>query len=101
MTREKARTRKVRDITGGDRFLWLLPGIACALAVVALIAMDAVYCVFVSEWVDRENDWYGFIDSLGIKLWLCIVSVFFMWVAGKFAVKRLVFHPTPPEVEEH
>jgi DNA-directed RNA polymerase subunit RPC12/RpoP len=99
LTRERARTRKVRDITFGDRFWWWLPGIACALTVVGLITIDAIYCTFIGEWVDKEADWYGFLDSLGIKLWLCIVSVFFMWVAGKFAVKRLVFHPTPPEVE--
>src|SRR5579871_5049583 len=36
-TREKITTRKVHEITNADRFLWLLPGIACALAVLFLI----------------------------------------------------------------
>src|SRR5262245_55958990 len=32
VTRMKPQPRKVRETTGGDVFLWLLPGILCALA---------------------------------------------------------------------
>src|SRR5262245_31899131 len=37
LTRERARTRKVRDVTGGQHFVWLLPGILCVLLVFSLL----------------------------------------------------------------
>jgi hypothetical protein len=100
VTREKARTRKVRDVTGGDMFLWLLPGILCALAVVGLIVFDVLYCTSIESWVDPET-WYGTcLCWLGAKIWLVIVSLFAMYHAGRFAIIRLCINNTPPEIEE-
>ena len=42
VSRELVRTRKIKETTGGDKFLWLLPGILCVLLVLVLIG----YCVF-------------------------------------------------------
>jgi DNA-directed RNA polymerase subunit M/transcription elongation factor TFIIS len=99
VTREKARMRKVRDITGWDKFVWLLPGIVCALVVVLLITGDIVYCVKIQDWIDIEA-WYFFIAHLGIKIWLVLITIGIMYLAGKFAVRRLIFNYTPPEIEE-
>jgi hypothetical protein len=99
MTRTQARTRKVRHISGFDVFLWLLPGIACVLAVITLLTIDIVYCVFINEWVDQEA-WYSFVGSLGMKIWLVVPTLFFMYLATRFAIKRLIFENRPPEVEE-
>src|SRR5262245_19615584 len=87
VTREKATTRKVRDVTGGDVALWLLPGIVCAIGVVSLITFDVLYCVMIEDWVDKDA-WYSFLDSMGAKIWIVIVSLFFIWLMGKFAFKR-------------
>jgi hypothetical protein len=100
ITRTQARTRKVRDVTGGDVFLWLLPGILCALVVAALITGDILYCVLLNEETVDRDQWYGIVASLGVKIWLVVVSLFFMFIAGKFAVKRLILDNKPPEVEE-
>lgn len=101
-TREKARTRKVYDLTFGEHFLWLLPGIACAVAVLSLIGFNVWYLMKINDVVDWDNDpWYlGMWTIRGIMLWVVIVSLGCIWYAGKFAVKRLILHPKPPEVEK-
>jgi DNA-directed RNA polymerase subunit RPC12/RpoP len=99
-TREKAKTRKVYDQTFKDYFFWLLPGIACALAVLSLIGFNAWYLAKIDDLVD-ENSWYSSMWAhRGIKTWVVIMSLGLIWLAGKFAVKRLIFHPRPPEVEK-
>jgi predicted Zn finger-like uncharacterized protein len=98
-TREKARTRKIRDVTGFDMFLWLLPGIACVLAIILLIGFDILYCVKIEDWIEKDA-WYDFIAHYGFKIWIVIPSLFLMYKAGYFAVKRLIINNTPPEVEE-
>jgi hypothetical protein len=99
MTRQKSRARKIREITGFDIFLWLLPGILCALVVIALITADLLY-VFLVDYKKIEDEWYGFLGSKGVKMWTSIVVIFFVFLAGSFAVKRLIINNYPPEVEE-
>jgi predicted Zn finger-like uncharacterized protein len=99
LTRERAGTRKIHETTGGDYFLWLLPGIACVLTIIGLIVGDIVYVVKIGEWTNPE-DWTSMFAHLSIKLWLVIVSLFMMYHAGKFAIKRLILNPHPPEIEK-
>jgi DNA-directed RNA polymerase subunit M/transcription elongation factor TFIIS len=100
-TRQKAKTRKVYDQTFKDYFFWLLPGIACALAVFGLIGFNAWYLTKFNDLVDDNSSFFLWIWSVsGIKLWVVIMSIGLIWLAGKFAVKRLIFHHRPPEVEK-
>ena len=99
VTRVSGRTRKVKDVTGGDVFVWLLPGILNALGVILLITWDVTYCLKIDDWL--EGSWWDWLGWLGIKLWMCIFSVFFMYYMAKFAVKRLIFDNVPPEREYH
>jgi hypothetical protein len=99
-TREKIVTRKIEDTTDGDRVMWLLPGIICAGIVLFLFIFDLVYCLGVQA--TNDSSWLIiFMASGAVKMWLCIGSVFIMFVAGRFALLRLVFNPTPPEVDRH
>ena len=100
-TRQRAQTRRVHDTTAGDYFLWLLPGIACALGVIALIVIDVLYCLKVRDWLDQES-WYGaFLSHKGVQLWLVLTSLFTMYPLTRFAIRRLIFNPHPPEVERY
>lgn len=101
-TRMKAKTRKVYDQTFKDYFIWLLPGIACALAVLSIIGFNVWYLWKINDVINWENDpWYlGMWTIRGIMLWVVIMSLGLIWLAGKFAVRRLIFHPRPPEVEK-
>ncbi len=96
-TRVQSQTRKLYHHTGMDHFLWLLPGIAWVLAILLIVTFDIVYCLYISDWV--KDRWYEFIGWAGIKMWLVIGSLFVIYAAGKFAVRRLIFNPTPPEIE--
>jgi predicted Zn finger-like uncharacterized protein len=98
-TREKARMRKIREVTGWDKFKWWLPGIACVLAVIIMITGDILYCVFATDWIDQDA-WYSFLSGQGIKMWMVIPTIFLIYYASKFAIRRLVFNYTVPEVEE-
>ncbi|MFO0927804.1 MAG: hypothetical protein U0736_12320 [Gemmataceae bacterium] len=98
-TRVRARTRKVRDITGGDYFFWLLPGIACALAALGLLGFDGWY-IFGTDAEFFGDAWYGFITSSGMKIWVNVIVIYIVYLTGKFAVRRLIFNYTPPEIEE-
>jgi hypothetical protein len=50
--------------------------------------------------VEKESFLGGIASSGGIKLWMVIMSLFGMFVAGRFAVKRLIFNNKVPEVEK-
>lgn len=102
-TRMRAQMRKIHYTTGWEHFRWLLPGIACALVVFSLIGFNIWYLKKIDELVSWENDSFfkGMWTIGGIKLWVVIMSLGIMWVAGKFAFKRLILHPKPPEVEKH
>jgi hypothetical protein len=102
-TREKVKTRKVYDQTFKDYFFWLLPGVACALTVFGLIGFNVWYLLRIDKVVSWENDpfYLGVWTVGGIKLWVVVMSLGLIWLAGKFAVKRLILHPRPPEIERY
>jgi hypothetical protein len=102
-TREKLKTRKVYDLSGMEHFIWLLPGIACAIVIFITIGFNIWYLIEIDEVISWENDpfYLGVWTIGGIKLWVVIMSLGVLWFAGKFAVKRLILHPKPPEVEKH
>jgi hypothetical protein len=99
ITREAPRIRKVRETTGGDVFLWLLPGILCTILVFTLIGFDVFYWVAISR--ETFGDvWYDFLGSLGMKVYTTVIILWIIYKAGKFAVIRLILNYTPPEIEE-
>jgi hypothetical protein len=101
-TRERAKTRRVHDNTGGDYFLWLLPGILCVLGIIGLAVGDTIYCLNIDDWLEGKDAWWAdLITSFAVKLWLCVISVFAAFFMGKFAFFRLIMSPHPPEVERY
>lgn len=101
-TRMKGKTRKVYYLTFWQHLLWLSPGIACVLAVCGIIGFNVWYLLRIDKVIDFELDpWYKAMWTVkGIQLWVVIMSIGLIWLAGKFAVKRLILHPKPPEVEK-
>jgi DNA-directed RNA polymerase subunit RPC12/RpoP len=98
ITRERF-TKVVKTIEHDfwDWFLWLLPGGICVITVIGLLVWDILYCVLAETWFDQQS-WYGwFLCLYGVKIWMVIVSLFAMYYAGRFAVKRLIFNYRPPE----
>lgn len=113
-TRTHVSTKRVYEPTGGEKFLWLLPGILCVVGIFVLIGYDvfhhfALPGICFDEWdklIDEgksrseaigEVDWWAFIFHPGFELWIFIISAFGCYSLGKFAVKRLVYNNKPPE----
>lgn len=102
-TREQGKTKRVHDITSQDRFQWLLPGILCVVAILALIGFDIFF------WIGLKADWWDPMDewmennsfSMGLRVWELVFSLWLMWLAGKFAFNRLIVNPNPPEEERY
>lgn len=95
VTRQRVEMKKVVETTEGDRFMWLLPGLIAAFTVLVLIGLALVYCFLLPGWVKGGD--YDWLSYGGFKLWFVIMCVFGMYFAGRFAVQRLILHPTPPE----
>ncbi len=101
-TRQQAKVRKVIDQTSGDVFMWLLPGILCALAVIFMAVWDVLYCLRIDAWVESQDEhWYFDLMASGaLKTWMCVGTSFIGYMMGKFAIRRLIFDRVPPEIEK-
>jgi DNA-directed RNA polymerase subunit RPC12/RpoP len=97
-TRERHQTKKVYKTTGGDVFLWLLPGIVCALLVLALIGFIVFLFVWLGEVVEANKEAWWVFGINAMRVWGTVLSLFIMFFTAKFAIRRLIFNPTPPEV---
>jgi DNA-directed RNA polymerase subunit RPC12/RpoP len=101
ITRLRARPKKVRETTGGDVFLWLLPGILCAIAALFLLTWLTGNVIFRATRTDLAQ-----YDKMVVNvadcclLWFSIFQIWLIYKSTRFAIKRLIQNPTPPEIEE-
>lgn len=100
-TRKHSPTRRVLDTTFWDWCVWLAPGIGCVLAIVGLLGFDYWFDIMLQESVwDGWNEGAGTTSfSRGVRLWITAMTAWVIWQAAKFAFRRLILHPRPPEVE--
>ena len=98
-TRQHGATVRTYANTGGDQFKWMLPGIACVVVIIAMIgAICYLWLGLPNPEKVKEEWWKEFL--MPAKVWGSIVAGAFIVVAGRFAVIRLILHPTPPEFEK-
>jgi hypothetical protein len=125
-TREASRTRRIHDTTGEDRFMWLLPGILCIVAVFVMLIVWLLYHFALPGWIfgdkwqqvlDRpeingsrnkaafnellgEDSWLSILFHYGVEVWVVVGFLFLSFLCIRFAIKRLILHPDPPEREK-
>jgi len=99
-TRMRMGTVKVYETTATDRIGWLTPGVLCVLAILILIG------VIIFLWIpaglprlanvgDPEKAaWWG---HFSLRIYGTVGAAALGWWCGKFAFKRLILHPTPPD----
>lgn len=97
-TREKGTVKLTIAHTPFEHFVWLLPGIVCGLVVIGF----ALFIAFLWLWMDKaaQKDpeaWWTFFNAFPTQVWGSVISAGIIWLAGRFAFKRLVLHPKPPE----
>ncbi len=107
LTRERVTTKKVRDVTGGDQFMWLLPGILCAVLAFFLLTWAVLNTVgyYQMDWEEfrekhGESAKYGKQGAVCCVIWWWVLMLWGAYKSGRFAIKRLFINNTPPEVEE-
>jgi len=101
-TRAHIRIERTYANTPGDIFAWLLPGIFCVVGIFCIIGFDLFWWFGLEEFFWKPmDDFFGFSSiSNGLKVWEVVISLFVMWFMGKYAFKRLILNPTPPEVKK-
>jgi DNA-directed RNA polymerase subunit M/transcription elongation factor TFIIS len=92
MTRQRHEQRIIEQHTGGDYFMWWTPPVLCML--LALSGFVGFYWV----WWMWDFDW-GQPWTEAMKVYLTVMIIAVMYLSSKFALKRMIFHPHPPEEE--
>jgi predicted Zn finger-like uncharacterized protein len=104
VTRQMGKTRRIKDITGMQWFLWLLPGILCVVLFLIcgleLVNVIAGYIMFGEE-KKAEMDPMARPCYNCCVLWTSIFCIWVMYLTAKFSIKRLILQPKPPEEELH
>lgn len=97
-TRERHGTKVVHIQTGGDYFLWHLPAVLCAI--LALFCIGSIVVVWtetpdLGEFGEYVQKWrWGAVYSTAFLL-------FILYLCSRFALKRFIYEPHPPELEKH
>jgi DNA-directed RNA polymerase subunit RPC12/RpoP len=90
-TRSHPVVKRTYANTGGEIFMWLLPGIGCVVGILALIGF---ICYL---WLQLDPKHYF---TQPAQIWGSIISGGIIFFLARFAIKRLILHPTPPEMEK-
>jgi hypothetical protein len=91
-TRTRLAVVKTYETTPADRAAWLLPGIICALVAVGMVGAIAFIWLLLKR-VAQDAWWSHF----SIQIYATVFAAFVGWYSGKFAYRRLVKEPVPPE----
>ena len=93
-SRERIKTIRAYAHTPFDWSIWLAPGILCALAVLTAIGLICFLWIPAGLPSLAGERWWG---HLSVQIYGSVVAAVAAWIAGKFAFRRLVRNPRPPE----
>jgi DNA-directed RNA polymerase subunit M/transcription elongation factor TFIIS len=99
LTRERSETRVLYAVSGSDYFLWLLPGIICVLVLLAAAGAIAILWSGVPELGGFLQEYFQ--EWRWGRVYGTLFFGFVMFFTGRFAYKRLIKNPHPPEIEKH
>jgi hypothetical protein len=93
-SRQRITTVRAYAHTPLDWAIWLAPGIGCALADLALIGL--ICFLWIPAGLERVagDAWWG---HFSIQIYGSALAAGVAWIAGKYAFRRLVQNPRPPE----
>ncbi len=98
LTRERLDNKVLEATTGGDYFLWLLPGIICLiLALFFLFMAQSIFTRFPALDFLDSIDFYYSNTNKGVPVYLAVFFAFDIWGLGYFSFRRLVLNPHPPD----
>ncbi|HLJ93330.1 MAG TPA: hypothetical protein VKU02_09085 [Gemmataceae bacterium] len=93
-SRQRITTVRAYAHTPFDWMFWLAPGILCALVVLSAIGL--ICFLLIPAGLERVagDAWWG---HFSIQIYGSALAAGIGWIAGKFAFRRLVQNPRPPE----
>jgi len=93
-TRQRMTTIRTYAFTPFDWMLWLAPGIGCLLVTLAMIGLISFLWIPAGLQRAAGEAWWG---HFSIQIYGSFFAGLVAWFTGKFAFRRLVQHPRPPE----
>jgi len=100
-TRTRAAKKTVYEHTNNDYMYWLAPGILCLVGAITLLAIDLICYLNFPKWLEGsflQNDDKTWIVKPGaFSLYVTLFTLLFIVPMSRFAYKRLVLNPHPPE----
>jgi DNA-directed RNA polymerase subunit RPC12/RpoP len=94
LTRQRLTTVRTYAHTPLDWAIWLAPGIACALATLGLIGLICFLLLPAGLQQVAGGAWWG---HFSIQIYGSALAAGIAWLAAKYAFRRLVRNPRPPE----
>ena len=98
-TRGRHATTKTIQHNWLDWTLWLGPGIFCVLLFFGMIGAIVFILTSLTPIIEdaiKEGAWWAFAPR-AMQLWGVVFSLAIMFFCARFAIKRLIFRPRPPE----
>jgi hypothetical protein len=93
-TRQRMTTIRTYAYTPLDWIFWLAPGIGALIATLAMIGL--ICFLWIPAGLERaaQGAWWG---HFSVQIYGSFVAGAVIWIAGKYAFRRLVRNPRPPE----
>ena len=98
-TRTWGATVRTMSVTGGQHFVYLLPGMMFFLLLIIFVVGILLFCLELPPLVVGSS-WMWIFDHESLRMWIIGASLFFMFAFGYLSVKRLVLYPKPQEIEK-
>ncbi len=109
LERRRHDTRKVYELTTGDYIMHWLPGIACVLAIGALVTVSVICGLQMRDWLtgsfldsEEKNEITGktkfYVPPFCFNIWIWVICAWLSFKSAKFAYRRLIVGWRPPEV---
>jgi predicted Zn finger-like uncharacterized protein len=105
-TRMRPEVKAVYEVTGGEQFLWLLPGILCVVTMLGLIVWYLVFYTMIEDWMaggwfedepGPPRTWMAGLSPGMFRLYHGLMLAFMFVPLIRFAYKRLVVDNKPRE----
>jgi hypothetical protein len=112
--RQRRPSIKTFDLTAGDWFKWLAPGILCLLAIGVIVGGAIYYHYYLPYDVlipkeadallndrlgafEKDISFSAYMFHPGIEVWMAVVGIWLIWKSGRFAFRRLILNFRPEE----
>jgi DNA-directed RNA polymerase subunit RPC12/RpoP len=97
LTREWGKTEKVIALTFGRHLKYLAPAIGAATFVVFSVIGLVYFCVMSPY--DFDKTMFEFTNSEAIRMWTCVIFLFWLFGSGIFCIKKFIENPKPEEIK--